>query len=641
MKAKIAWACGGFLIGAIFVIEVAPSCRPFGGATAAIFSQSLSYLQIATVTTHSPSPSQNLRAQTWTGNMMDSLSESSFFFSDSDSRWMLHKLIHVHQSAVESSCENQCPRQCGGRVWWQFHFEPSFTCPFARRVGPLGFNGKWICNPHRIDELARLNASSHNGCLVYSFRERITSFLFEAAVHSEVSKFCEVHVFSSTPAPISPPENVHYHVHQIGSEPPAIPIQTLVHQFGHDGRSIDIFNIDCHGCEWEQYAGWLHESVFVRQLFIRMSWPHGKRLPFAVPALHKFVTGKGFVVTHKEFDTDMKTCRGSCVDMTFLNLGAEFQTLDNLKPTSPFYELKNLEMPRTSCYQSHRGLGPLVDTVVLQQKLGNADDSADGAGATGAMFQGWDGKGSGSGLSLRESLGYIDEPDADWMRRKLIHKEMSGKQLKAQTSLTNGAFWYYNFDATFNCDFERRLGRFGDGGKWVCDPHRLTQRASKEGCLVYSIGSNGDSSFETSIHDSISSSCEIHTFDMNPWRHYTAQTMPNFINFHVQKIGMEPPAKSIPQIVKDLKHSGRTIDIFKIDCEGCELDTFQSWLDAEVNIRMILVEVHKDRRSQAQIRAFFQYFQSHGYVIYHKEPNTIGCRGMCQEYAFLKLHPDF
>ena len=146
----------------------------------------------------------------------------------------------------------------------------------------------------------------------------------------------------------------------------------------------------------------------------------------------------------------MEECRGNCMDMTFLNLGAEFQTLDNLKPTS-FYKLKNSKMPKTSCWQSHRGLGPLVDTVVLQQKLGNADDSADGAGATGAMFQGWDGKGSGSGLSLRESLGYIDEPDADWMRRNLIHKEMSAKQLKAQTeqtSLTDGAFWYYNFDAT-------------------------------------------------------------------------------------------------------------------------------------------------------------------------------------------------
>ena len=67
-----------------------------------------------------------------------------------------------------------------------------------------------------------------------------------------------------------------------------------------------------------------------------------------------------------------------------------------------------------------------------------------------------------------------------------------------------------------------------------------------------------DSSFETSIRDSISSSCEIHTFDMNPWRHYTAQTMPNFMNFHVLKVGMKPPAKSIPQLVKDLKHSGRT-----------------------------------------------------------------------------------
>ena len=62
---------------------------------------------------------------------------------------------------------------------------------------------------------------------------------------------------------------------------------------------------------------------------------------------------------------------------------------------------------------------------------------------------------------------------------------------------------------------------------------------------------------------------------------------------------------------------------------------------------MILVEVHfgplgRGRRSQAQMRAFFQHFQiSRICHLPYKEANTIGCGGMCQEYAFLKLHPDF
>ena len=65
------------------------------------------------------------------------------------------------------------------------------------------------------------------------------------------------------------------------------------------------------------------------------------------------------------------------------------------------------------------------------------------------------------------------------------------------------------------------------GVHFTCDFERLER-------LVYSIGGNGDSSFEC-----------------------------------VQKIGMGPYTKSIPELVKNSTHSGRIIGIFKIDCEGC------------------------------------------------------------------------
>jgi hypothetical protein len=60
----------------------------------------------------------------------------------------------------------------------------------------------------------------------------------------------------------------------------------------------------------------------------------------------------------------------------------------------------------------------------------------------------------------------------------------------------------------------------GDGGKWVCSPHRISQVAQKDEhkCLIYSVGSNGDVSFETGLYSILASgknetSCKIHVFD--------------------------------------------------------------------------------------------------------------------------------
>ena len=53
------------------------------------------------------------------------------------------------------------------------------------------------------------------------------------------------------------------------------------------------------------------------------------------------------------------------------------------------------------------------------------------------------------------------------------------------------------------------MGKLGDGGKWICDPHRI--REEQEECLVYSVGSNNDFSFEQAILEVVGEHCEIHT----------------------------------------------------------------------------------------------------------------------------------
>jgi hypothetical protein len=71
------------------------------------------------------------------------------------------------------------------------------------------------------------------------------------------------------------------------------------------------------------------------------------------------------------------------------------------------------------------------------------------------------------------------------------------------------AWFQNNWEPSFTCLHERRIGGNGDGPKWVCDPHRI----DPDNCLVYSFGSNNEFSFEEAILRDISAKCEIHTFD--------------------------------------------------------------------------------------------------------------------------------
>ena len=202
-----------------------------------------------------------------------------------------------------------------------------------------------------------------------------------------------------------------------------------------------------------------------------------------------------------------------------------------------------------------------------------------------------------------------------------------------------------------------RIGTFplGDGPKWVCDPHRIAVSANTtKGCLVYSIGSNNDFSFETAVHDHISEKCEIHTFD--PTVGASPTEKPDFVDFHPWGLGSSDEdgkvvLKTMPTLVKDLGHENRQIDIFKIDCEGCEWTTYKDWFGSGVNIKQVQVELHygtleDDRYAHLEhpgpvAHNFFLHLESLGYVIFHKEPNTLGCKGNCIEFSLIKMEKSF
>jgi hypothetical protein len=262
-------------------------------------------------------------------------------------------------------------------------------------------------------------------------------------------------------------------------------------------------------------------------------------------------------------------------------------------------------------------------------------------------------------MALEESHGFFyDVLESDWETQRRItkmrvnNKNVANPMMNAQNSPT----WYQqNWEPDFSCRMEQRIGGMGDGGKWMCDPHRLPvvakMREEKldkgtQGCLIYSVGSQGNFMFEDGVRGLLGvETCEIHTFDPGSYGTKVAERE----NMFYHAIGLGPSYgpdsenlkanfKTIQQIKKDLGHEGRTIDIFKIDCEGCEWKTYKDWADPEVDIRQLLVEVH-DVPPEAQ--DFFTHLQNAGFVIFHKEPNIQFGGGKCIEYALLKLDKEF
>ena len=234
-------------------------------------------------------------------------------------------------------------------------------------------------------------------------------------------------------------------------------------------------------------------------------------------------------------------------------------------------------------------------------------------------------------LSSTESDYFICEPDYLWTERKRIYVNQDNENMvKRKDSI----FFLSNWEPNFRCSHTSRVGRMGDGGKWVCDLFRLKQRLD---CLIYSVGSNGDFSFESSMKY-VMPHCEIHTFDSNYYK------CPEQICFFHQMTfgnGTHPKdSKTWEKVVQSLNHGDRSIDILKIDIEGAEYDFFPSMLNsAKLSLpRQVLVELHP--RDGNDIHKFFEELRASNYVIFNKEPNLIAGPAYF-EYTFLRLNPSF
>ena len=158
-----------------------------------------------------------------------------------------------------------------------------------------------------------------------------------------------------------------------------------------------------------------------------------------------------------------------------------------------------------------------------------------------------------------------------------VRKHMKVDVLPAESSsLGENRLLWDLFYPDYNCPYGKsRHGRVGDGGKWICGARTLL---SKPGCVIYSLGSNAETSFETDM--ALETECEIHVFDPTQ----TSVPMPSTHrsgnnNFHSYAIGN--PAQSSPWQTKSLEavmkgFGHKWIDVLKMDIEGGEWDFLES-----------------------------------------------------------------
>ena len=277
-------------------------------------------------------------------------------------------------------------------------------------------------------------------------------------------------------------------------------------------------------------------------------------------------------------------------------------------------------------------------------------------------------------LARTQSFGFFqDITSKHWKELQKIHAESfpnhytqtlgpysnKPEDKRDYSKLAKSSWWNgENFQIEFHCPFTRRVPPTSqaDGPKFVCDPHRLAENAQRQPkpCLIYSFGSNGKAEFEAGMRDIVGDACEIHTFDMadsnNRFKNFTKE-LEGVSTFHKWGLGTSEQAKNSPRRFKTLRgtmdalgHTGRTIDVFKIDCEWCEWYTHDEWFDddadgnPQIDIRQILVETHNAPLPNAI--EFFYGLHDRGYVIFNKEANFQNGGGG-QEITFLKLSREF
>ncbi|KAF6809957.1 hypothetical protein CPLU01_15403 [Colletotrichum plurivorum] len=242
--------------------------------------------------------------------------------------------------------------------------------------------------------------------------------------------------------------------------------------------------------------------------------------------------------------------------------------------------------------------------------------------------------------------------EASWLRSVQRRHEWMEKNSDYDATLFSPRddsfrFWYTLWDlfpATYTCPWDvQRIGRLGDGGKWICGMSRYEGHVGRP-LRVYSFGVGGDSSFEEEFLDRVPGA-QVWGFDdsVDGWGRGLRNRYANRTHFSKTAVAGEDFLDqsdgtrflSIKSLMREFGHE--YVDLVKMDIEGDEFPTLEAFLKEfrvgdgengegeEVPMGQIVVEIHVPDKGPriSQFREWWERIEEVGFRPVMGEANLL------------------
>ncbi|KAG0282593.1 hypothetical protein BGZ96_000319 [Linnemannia gamsii] len=234
------------------------------------------------------------------------------------------------------------------------------------------------------------------------------------------------------------------------------------------------------------------------------------------------------------------------------------------------------------------------------------------------------------------------------MRKKIIEQNVDGAWLPRGGTMM--PFWWY-FQPAFNCPHEvERVGRYNDGGKWMCGMSVLESMTVEDKCVIYSLGVFDDSSWEKEMIDR--TKCQVYAFDASVNGIAGDAAGSSNIHFFKYFVGGEDKVedgytwKTLKTIMKENGHTW--IDVLKIDIEGNEYAALGAMMDQfdVLPFSQLQLEIHvnsnvEDKEKFMKFVNWWESLEAHHLRPFWSELNLVYSRlqknlGL-SEYSFINI----